>query len=254
MKKHVLVAGGTQGIGFSIVQALCLEDFKVSAVGRNGRLINKFKEIFGEVAFYKVDVRNLSAVRKVLGEILKDRGEIDILVNCLGYLPDRKPIQDYSLEQLQAAFEVNLRAPFIFCQYVLPEMLKKNAGIIINLSSRATVNPAPLWSGYSLSKAALETFSRSLMRETIGTGIRVYIVNPGATRTVMRRQAYPDENPLALPHPLENTGIYCYLIMNAPNLGETVLDLYDWMEKNPKWRQYGRDLKQRLEKGYGFVS
>lgn len=253
VKKHALVVGGTTGIGLSIIQAFSHENIKVSVIGRNDFFIQRWKEIYKDIAFYKTDLANIDDVYQAYQIIESTIKRIDILVNCAAYLPTLSLVKDYSFEEFSEAIDVNVKAPFLLCRLVLPQMLARNSGVIINLSSTAAVNPAPKWSAYSVSKAALQMLSSTLGRELVGTRVKIYSVNPGATRTDMRRSAFPTEDPLQLPHPLEMVGMYVYLIKEEPPSTGDLINLSEWIEMLPQWRQYGANLKRIIEEDYGII-
>ncbi len=100
-------------------------------------------------------------------------------------------LADYPLGELTRAFRVNTVAPLHLVQLTLPTMKAQGAGVIINVSSDAGVEAYPTWGGYGASKAALEHLSRVLAAELEGSGIRVYVVDPGDMNTQMHRDAEP---------------------------------------------------------------
>jgi NAD(P)-dependent dehydrogenase (short-subunit alcohol dehydrogenase family) len=96
---------------------------------------------------------------------------------------------------------VNVLAPLHLAQLVLPAMRERSSGVIINVSSDAGVEAYPGWGGYGASKAALEHISRTLGAELNGTGVRVYVVDPGDMDTAMHRAAEPGIDLSSLPGP-----------------------------------------------------
>lgn len=253
VNKHAVVVGGTAGIGLSITQAFSYENIKVSVIGRSDSFIKRWNEIYKDAAFYRADLSNINDVSEVYRRIDSTTKRIDILVNCAAYLPSLSLVKDYSIEEFTSAMDVNVKAPFFLCRLVLPQMLARNSGVIINLSSAAVFRPAPKWSAYSMSKAALQMLSSTLTRELEGTNIRIYSVNPGATRTKMRRSAFPNEDASRLPHPLQMVGMYVYLVKEEPRYSNEVIDVCAWLEMRPEWREYGANLKRMIENEYGIV-
>jgi short-subunit dehydrogenase len=94
----------------------------------------------------------------------------------------------------------------------------KSGGVIINLSSGAGKRPAPYWGAYAVSKFGVEGFSLLLAEELKPKGIKVYALNPGATRTQMRAKAYPQENPLTLKPPEKVAEFIIKLIKDKPEM------------------------------------
>ncbi len=149
------------------------------------------------------DVADAAHAERLVAAGLKRFGQIDVLVNNASELgPSPMP----SLEQLGAddfagILDVNVVAPLRLSQLVLPRMRAQGSGLIVNVTSDAGVNAYPTWGGYGASKAALEHLSRVLAAELDGTGIRVYVVDPGDMDTAMHRAAEPGVDLSHLPHP-----------------------------------------------------
>ncbi len=128
---------------------------------------------------------------------------VDVLVNNASSLgPSPLPeLADYPLPTLEDVFRVNVVAPLQLIQLVLPAMRERHAGLIVNVTSDAAVEAYPTWGGYGASKAALEQASRVLAAELEGSGIRVYVVDPGDMNTQMHQDAEPGVDLSNLPDP-----------------------------------------------------
>src|SRR5262249_8337219 len=127
----------------------------------------------------------------------------DVLVNnasSIGPSP-MSALEAYPLDALAQVFEVNAIAPLHLIQLVLPGMRARGEGAIVNVTSDAAVQAYPTWGGYRASKAALEHLSRVLAAELEGSGIRVYVVDPGDMNTQMHRDAEPGVDLSHLPGP-----------------------------------------------------
>lgn len=239
-RKHVLVTGGTNGIGLSIASLLCSQGFRVSIIGRDKTHINN---LLGSGAkFYYLELAKIAHIKTKYQQIELERGTVDILVNAAAYLPKQSPFSFLPLSEIKRSFNVNVIAPFLLCKLVLKSMLQKNAGVIINISSLAAIKYSPGWVGYNASKAGLTSLTLTLNSEVQNTNIRVYCVNPGPTRTKMRKVIFPNEDPKRLPTPQEHVGFYLYLIQKRPLFGQVMIDLYDWIKLNPQYKNYGRKL------------
>jgi NAD(P)-dependent dehydrogenase (short-subunit alcohol dehydrogenase family) len=116
---------------------------------------------------------------------------------------------------------------------VLPIMLERRSGSIINVTSGVGRKGKARWGAYAVSKAGLECFTQVLADEVSQTGIRVNSVNPAGTRTRMRAEAYPTEDPLALPVAEEITPIFVYLASDASAAvtGQS-LEARDWLGRD----------------------
>jgi NAD(P)-dependent dehydrogenase (short-subunit alcohol dehydrogenase family) len=153
-----------------------------------------------------------------------------VLVNNASLLGPRVTIAQYPFDSWQEVLRVNLSGPFLITQAVLPTMASRRSGSIINVTSGVGRTGKARWGAYAISKAGLEGFTQVLADEVKESGVRVNAVNPAATRTAMRGEAYPAEDPLTLPTPEEITPIFLYLASDASTAvtGQS-LDARDWM-------------------------
>lgn len=110
-------------------------------------------------------------------------------------------LEAYPWDTLLHVFRVNVVAPVHLTQLLLPSMKARGRGAIVNITSDAGVNAYPGWGGYGASKAALEHASRTFAAELAGSGIRVYVVDPGDMNTEMHRLAEPGVDLSHLPAP-----------------------------------------------------
>ena len=141
-------------------------------------------------------------------------GRIDVLVNNASELgPSPMPaLEEYPWQELQRVFRVNVLAPLHLAQLALPGMRARGEGVIINVTSDAGVEAYPGWGGYGASKAALEHVSRTLGAELEGTGVRVYVVDPGDMNTAMHRLAEPGVDLSDLPGPEASAPAFVQLV------------------------------------------
>ncbi len=186
--KVALVTGGSRGIGRAIAIALAREGAKVAVAGRAPDMI---KETMGLVAPFSAaalgllaDVRKPDDVREMVETTLAELGPIDILVNNAG-IARFAPILKSTVEDWQAMLDVNLIAPLLCTQAVLPSMIERKRGWIINIASSSSVKGYVDQSGYCASKHALLGFAKVLALETRSHGIRVHCICPGGVDTEM---------------------------------------------------------------------
>jgi NAD(P)-dependent dehydrogenase (short-subunit alcohol dehydrogenase family) len=134
---------------------------------------------------------------------LKTFGAIDVLVNNASELgPSPMPELEFlPLGSFVDVLRVNVVAPLQLSQLVLPGMRARGSGLILNVTSDAGVQAYPTWGGYGASKAALEHLSRVLGAELEGSGVRVFVVDPGDMNTDMHRAAEPGVDLSHLPTP-----------------------------------------------------
>jgi len=182
--KIVVVTGAAQGIGAGISRVLARHGATVAladvqdAVERTAEAIRR--EGCKAVAF-KMDVTNPEEVRETLGEILKEYGRVDVLVNNAGIYPRRK-LLEMDEEFLHRMFEVNVFGMFRCVKAVLPLMMERKRGKIINVSSVTGLRvgtPAGGQTAYGSTKAAVHGFTIALALEVAQYGINVNCVYPG---------------------------------------------------------------------------
>jgi NAD(P)-dependent dehydrogenase (short-subunit alcohol dehydrogenase family) len=140
-------------------------------------------------------------------------GRLDGLVHAAGLLGDRTPLEQYDVPTWCRVLHVNLTAPFILTQVMLPALRKSTDASIIFVSSGVVRNPRPFWGAYAVAKTGLESVRGMLAEELEGVPrIRVNSINPGRMRTPMRAAAYPAEDPTTVPSPASVTAPFLFLL------------------------------------------
>ena len=189
-----IVTGASRGFGKAVTAALLDRGWTVVADAR--------RAIDLKVTAAELDSDRLIALpgdvtdarhRGALVAAANDAGPLRLLVNNASRLgPSPQPaLTDYPLAELRTVYETNLFAPLALIQAALPA-LTGNAGMIVNLTSDAAVEPYPGWGGYGSSKAALDQLSAILAAET--SAVAVYALDPGDMRTEMHQAAFPGED------------------------------------------------------------
>jgi NAD(P)-dependent dehydrogenase (short-subunit alcohol dehydrogenase family) len=140
-------------------------------------------------------------------------GRLDGLVHCAALLGERAPLEHYDVPTWCKVLHVNLTAPFILTQVLLPQLRKSADASIVFVSSAVVHNSRPFWGAYAVAKTGLESVRSMLAQELeVEPSIRVNSINPGRMRTRMRAAAYPAEDPNTLPAPTAVTGAFLYLL------------------------------------------
>ena len=231
--KVALVTGGSRGIGRAIAAAYARAGARVYICGRNkDDLVTAVHELqaSGDVDGGTADIGSVEDVKRVVRSATRRFGTIDVLVNNASILGPRVTIAEYPDPAWQEVLRINLSGVFFLCREVLPLMLAKRSGSIINVTSGVGRKGKARWGAYAVSKAGLECLTQVLADEVTDSGIRVNAVNPAATRTAMRAHAYPQEDPLTLPKPEEIIGIFLYLASEASAaVSGQSLDARDWV-------------------------
>jgi NAD(P)-dependent dehydrogenase (short-subunit alcohol dehydrogenase family) len=235
--KVALVTGGSRAIGRAIAAAYVQSGANVFICARNVNDIESalrdMRQTGGVIDGVTGDVGKAEDVDHVVGKTVARFGTIDVLVNNASILGPREPIANYPLAAWDEVIRINLTGVFLMSRAVLPIMLERRSGSIINVTSGVGRKGKARWGAYAVSKAGLENFTQVLADEVSQTGIRVNSVNPAATRTQMRAEAYPTEDPLTLPAAEEITPIFVYLASDA-SAGVTgqSLEARDWLGRN----------------------
>ncbi|MCG8454174.1 MAG: SDR family oxidoreductase [Spirochaetales bacterium] len=186
-KKTALITGGAGGIGLAIAQRLAADGTQLILLGRNQEkgdaALALLTQTGATVEFHSVDIGNQENLSHAMEQILQNHPQIDILVNNAALSGFTGPVLETPAEALDSVLAVNLVAPFLITQFLLPGMKKAGYGRIINISSVAPrVNP-PHSVTYNMSKAGLNSFTASLSREVAAQGITVNAIAPGLVLT-----------------------------------------------------------------------
>jgi NAD(P)-dependent dehydrogenase (short-subunit alcohol dehydrogenase family) len=232
--KVALVTGGSRGIGRAVAATYVRAGARVYICGRNkddlGTALRELQASGGEVDGERADVGSVEDVKRVVRSASRRFGTIDVLVNNASIVGPRVTIAEYPDPAWEEVLRINLSGAFFLCREVLPLMLAKRSGSIINVTSGVGRQGKARWGVYAVSKAGLECLTQVLADEVKDSGIRVNAVNPAATRTAMRAHAYPQEDPLTLPEPKAIVGIFLYLASEASAaVSGQSLDARDWV-------------------------
>ena len=216
----VLVTGASDGIGQALAIALARQGATVALLGKTQRkLARTYDRIVADggpqPALLPFDLETAAAPEyDALAEALdREFGRLDGLAHVAGILGDLSPIAQYDVPTWCKVLHVNLTAAFITTQTLLPLLRRSDDASIVFTSSSVGRNGRAYWGAYSASKFGVEGLMQVLAHELAGTTrIRANSVNPGPTRTAMRRQAYPAEDAATLPEPSAVLPPFLYLL------------------------------------------
>lgn len=217
----ILVTGATSGIGRAVALDLARHGATVLAHGRNERqleaLYQELRKAGPEPAVAQIDFERAQgpAYDALTDQIATRYGRLDGLVHNAAMLGALSPIEHYDIALWQRVLLVNLTAPFILTRCLLPLVRRSPDASIVFTTSTVGHEGRAYWGAYSVSKFGTEGLAQTLAQELDGSAIRVNTVNPGATRTKMRRHAYPAENAADLATPDSRTPAYLYLLGSA---------------------------------------
>lgn len=191
MPQHVaLVTGATAGIGRATAFALGRAGYRVGVCARTAGAVDALvAELRAEgiaAAGRAADVGRAEAVELLVKAVATELGPVDTLINNAGIAIIR-PLTELSVEDWDATMATNLRSLFLVTRAVLPGMLERRSGIIVNVASLAGRNPLVGGTAYAASKHAVLGFSKSLMLEVRKDGVRVLAICPGSVNTALIR-------------------------------------------------------------------
>jgi NAD(P)-dependent dehydrogenase (short-subunit alcohol dehydrogenase family) len=216
----ILITGASSGLGRALAVECARAGATVILSGRNGA---KLERVYDEIetmgapqpAIAMLDLAVATAVDydNVATTIDAEFGKLDGVVHAAGLLGDRTPLEQYDVPTWCKVLHVNLTAPFILTQVLLPTLRKSADASVIFVSSGVVKNQRPFWGAYAVAKSGLESVRSMLSQELDGEpNIRVNSVNPGRMRTAMRAAAYPAEDPNTVPTPAAVSGPFLYLL------------------------------------------
>jgi NAD(P)-dependent dehydrogenase (short-subunit alcohol dehydrogenase family) len=218
--RAILITGAGSGLGRALAIECARAGASVILSGRNGA---KLDRVYDEIeamgapqpAIAVLDLAVATAVDydRLARVIDEEFGKLDGLVHAAGLLGDRTPLEQYDVPTWCKVLHVNLTAPFILTQVLLPNLRKSEDASIIFVSSGVVKQSRPFWGAYAVSKTGLESVRSMLSEELEGeANIRVNSVNPGRMRTAMRAAAYPAEDPNSVPTAESVSGAFLYLL------------------------------------------
>ncbi len=214
----ILVTGATDGIGRALALALGARGATVILLGRQETALEETYDLIiqsGGVtpAIVPCDLATLTSekAQELAQHLRRDLGHLDGLAHIAGVLGGREPIQSHRPTQWDLVMQVNLTSVFYLTQALLPLLDFSTSGRIVFATSSAGNRVEAYWGAYAVSKAGLEMFAGMLAEELENTSkIRVFSVNPSGTRTKMRAEAMPGENPSTQPSPHTVSDAFLY--------------------------------------------
>ena len=218
MIKTVLITGGSRGIGESAVKAFSKSGYNVAFTYKNSAEKAELLACECGALAIRADASVADEIREAAIKTEKKFGAIDVLINNAG-ISKTGLVTDMSDEELSEIFSVNTLGAFHAVRAVLPGMIRRKSGVIINVSSIWGITGASCEVAYSASKAALIGMTKALAKEAGPSGIRVNCVAPGVIKTEMNAGFSPedisvlcDETPLGrIGVPEEIADLFIYL-------------------------------------------
>jgi len=186
--KVALVTGGGGGIGSAIARRLASEGAHVVVADINAEsaeaVAAELRAAGQKASSIAANIAKAAACHALVQQVLAAQGQIDVLVNNAG-INRRGNIMAISEDDWDATFAVNIDAMFHLCRAVIPQMIDRGGGAIVNTASQWGLHPAPNHIAYNVSKAAVASFTQNLGRDYAPHRIRVNAVCPGEIHTPM---------------------------------------------------------------------
>jgi short-subunit dehydrogenase len=195
--RRVLVTGASSGIGAALAERLAARGAVVGLVARRAAeleaVLARCREHAPDSMMWSVDLADLAAVDALAQSVDADFGPLDVLVNNAG-MPKRRGVLEIDADTVERVMHLNYTSPVRLTLGLLPGMVARGSGLIVNVSSVAATLSSPGEGAYDASKAALAVFSEAMAIDLWDTGVKVTTVYPGVVDTPLF--AIPDNDPL----------------------------------------------------------
>ena len=193
---NIIVTGGSRGIGEAIVRRLAKDGHAINFLYKEqiekAHSMTRVLQAEGcNVHGIQCDISDSARVQAVIAPMFEQWGHVDALINCAG-ISWNGLLQDMLDQEWQELFETNVYGTFYCTRAVLPSMIARHQGVILNMSSIWGSHPGSCEVAYSATKGAIEAFTRSLAEEVAYSGIRVNAIAPGVVHTDMVRNLGED--------------------------------------------------------------
>lgn len=184
-----IVTGGGRGIGKALAERFATEGARVIITARSQDELEEtardIQEQGGTARPMPADVTNWEEVRRVARRAEEEFGPVNVLINNAGSLSAVGPTWEVDHRGWLRDITVNLYGTMLCCRVLMPGMIERGAGYVLNMVGGGTTGPHLYGSGYGCSKAGLMAFTETLAREAEGTGVKVFAMDPGLVRTDM---------------------------------------------------------------------
>ncbi len=217
--KVILVTGANRGFGRAMTLDLAKAGANIIMLGRDlDSLETTYDEVldlgYQEPILYPLDLEGATPehYEQLQKNILDNFGQLDGLIHNASIIGTMMPIEQYDIKLWYSTMQINVNAPFMLTQALIPVLNKSSDARVLFLSSSVGRVAKAYWGAYGVSKFAIEGISKTLSEELEKTNIKVNSIDPGRMRTEMRRTAYPAENADNNPLPDTKSPVIVYLM------------------------------------------
>ena len=211
-----IVTGASRGIGRAAALALAHVGAHVVAVARTvgglEELDDDIRKEGGSATLVPLDLKDFAGIDRMGAALAERWGRLDALFGNAGILDPLTPLTHLEPKAWDDIIAVNVTANWRLLRALDRALRQSDAGRVLMMSSGIAHLNRPYWGGYAISKAALETLVFTYAAECNGTSVKANVFNPGKTRTRMRAEAMPGEDPMTLPAPEEMTPLILELL------------------------------------------
>lgn len=191
--KTAFITGATSGIGKATATLFAKHEIRLILCGRRKELLVQLKEElsqFTEVIILQFDVRNKEEVFDAVASLPSDFKEIDILINNAGNAHGIKPIQEGNIDDWDAMIDINVKGLLYVSRAILPQMVSRNSGFVVNIGSIAGKEVYPNGNVYCASKFAVDALNKAMRIDLNKHNIRISAIHPGAVDTEFSEVRY----------------------------------------------------------------
>lgn len=213
--KVALITGASRGIGAAVAKRFAQEGAQLILIARSSVDLEKIDD---EVQKYgppavlvPFDLTDLPRIEDLAKSIAERFGQLDILIGNAAILGGLTPMTHIAPSLWHRVMTLNLHANWHLLRACEPLLIKAHNARLVFVTSGITTHPTPYWGAYGVSKSALEAMVKTYAAEVKHTGFKVNLVNPGSTRTAMRAEAMPGEDPMSVPAPEDITEVFVRL-------------------------------------------
>ncbi len=222
-----LITGASRGIGRAVAEKFAREGAHVLLLARDRKALeqvdDRIRAAGGKATLIPLDLADGKAV-DALGPSLYERfGRLDVLVGNAAILGRLSPLAHVPAELWEKSFAINVTANWRLIRTLDPLLRRSDAGRVIFVTSGVARSGRAYWAPYAVTKAALEALAKTYASETGDSAVKVNLIDPGATATRMRAEAYPGEDQAELPTPEQAAEAFVPLAMpDFTGTGQTV--------------------------------
>jgi short-subunit dehydrogenase len=181
-KPVAIITGASRGLGRALAREFAKQNYRLALLARNqaelSQLVDELTSTGCDVRSFSVDLSDTQTIAPLLDQIVSLFQRVDLLINNAG-MGCYKPFMEHSADEIETMIALNLVAPMLLTQAVVPVMQRQGYGHIVNIGSDLARKPLANMTPYVASKHGLYGFSQSLLREVKSDGIRVSIINSG---------------------------------------------------------------------------